>query len=165
VLDVLCTAPDGSPVRDLGERLRDRRLLRQTVSIWLEQHLDELGDARFATIRDFEELTRDDVEAIEALIAAEMGLPDHVVAIYLDSRSNPTYRSPGRPLGPKDIMIQRGDAQPLPMERESEIFSEGAGADITWLHLYTPELDPDHPDDPTLALKAKELLWQALLEL
>ena len=62
-------------------------------------------------------------------------------------------------------MIQRGDAQPLLMERESEIFSEGAGADITWLHLYTPKLDPDHPDDPAEDLKAKELLWNALLAL
>jgi HD superfamily phosphohydrolase len=165
VLDGLCAAAEGSPVRDLGERLRDRRLLRQTVSVWLEQHIDELGDARFASIRDPEEFTLDRLEAIEAQIAVELGLPAHLVAIYLDSRSNPTYRSPGRPLGPKDIMIQRGDAQPLLMERESEIFSEGAGADITWLHLYTPELDPDHPDDPTLNLKAKELLWNSLLEL
>lgn len=165
VLDLLCAAPEGSPVRDLGERLRDRRLLRQTVSIWLEQHLDELGDARFAWIRDPEEFKRDRVEAIEAHIAAELSLPSHLVAIYLDSRANPTYRSPGRPIGPKDIMIQRDDAQPLLMERESEIFSEGAGADITWLHLYTPELDPEHPDDPTLDLKAKELLWNALLAL
>ena len=165
VLDRLCAAPDGSAVRDLGERLRDRRLLRQTVSIWLEQHLDQLGDARFAWIRDPEEFTRDRVEAIEAQIADELDLPAHVVAIYLDSRGNPTYRSPGRPLGPKDIMIQRDDAQPLLMERESEIFSEGAGADITWLHLYTPKLDPEHPDNPTLDLKAKELLWNALLAL
>lgn len=165
VLDLLCGASEGSPVRDLGERLRDRRLLRQTVSIWLEQHLEQLGDARFATIRDPEEFTRQELEAMERRIADELGLAAHLVAIYLDSRANPTYRSPGRPIGPKDIMIQRGDAQPLLMERESEIFSEGAGADITWLHLYTPALDPEHPDDPTLDGKAKELLWNALLEL
>ncbi len=101
--------PAGSPVRDLGERLRDRRLLRQTVSMWLEQHLEELGDARFASIRDPEEFTRDRVEEIEAQIAAELALPAHLVAIYLDSRANPTYRSPGRRIGPKDIMIQRED--------------------------------------------------------
>jgi hypothetical protein len=165
VLDLLCAAPEGSAVRDLGERLRDRRLLRQTVSLWLDQQLDELGDARFASIRDPEEFTRDRLEAIEAQIASELGLPTHLVAIYLDSRANPTYRSPGRPLGPKDIMIQRDDAQPLLMERESEIFTQGAVVDLTWLHLYTPKLDPDHPDDPALDLKAKELLWNALLDL
>jgi putative nucleotidyltransferase with HDIG domain len=165
VLHILCAAPSDSPVRDLGERLRDRRLLRQTVSFWLDQHLDELGDARFAFIRDPEEFTRDRLEAIEAHIASELDLPAHLVALYLDSRANPTYRSPGRPLGPKDIMIQRQDAQPLLMERESEIFTEGAGADLTWLHLYTPELDAENPDNPTLDLKAKELLWNAMLEL
>lgn len=68
----LCDAPTGSAVRDLGERLRDRRLLRQSVSIWLEQHLERLGDARFATIRDPDEFTRERVEEIEADIAAEL---------------------------------------------------------------------------------------------
>lgn len=165
VLQQLCEAPDGSAVRDLGERLRDRRLIRQTASLWLDQHLEKLGDARFASIRDPDEFTRDRVKAIEAHIADQLGQPAHLVAIYLDSRANPTYRAPGRPIGPKDIMIQRGDGPPLLMERESEIFSEGAGADLTWLHLYTPHLHPDDPDDPTLDDHAKELLWTALHDL
>jgi HD superfamily phosphohydrolase len=165
VLDALCAAPDGTAVRDLGERLRDRRLLRQTHSVWLDQHLDELGDARFAFIRDPDEFTREFIEAIEARIADELGLPAHLVAVFLDARTNPTYRTPGRPIGPKDIMIQRDHGQPLLMERESEIFAEGAGADLSWLHLYTPRLSPHDPHDQTLDLKAKELLWNALLAL
>jgi hypothetical protein len=152
-------------VRDLGERLRDRRLLRQTASLWLNQHIERLGDARLAFIRDPDEFTRDRLESIEAELADELQQPRHLVALYLDSRGNPSYRSPGRPIGPKDIMFQRGDDEPLLMERESEIFTEGDMADHTWLHLYTPALDPDHPDDNTLDLKAKELLWNALLDL
>ena len=46
------------------------------------------------------------------------------------------------------------------MERESEIFTEGAGADLTWLHLYTPDLASDELNE-----KAKEMLWNALLAL
>jgi HD superfamily phosphohydrolase len=160
VLEALCEAPDGSPVRDLGERLRDRRLLRQTVSIRLDQERGRLGDPRFAFIRDPEEFTRDRVEAIEAKIAAELGLSSHLVALQLDSRTNPTYRTPGGPLGPKDIMIQRDDMEPMLMESESEIFTEGGAADLTWLHLYTPGLDSHELDD-----KAKEMLWEALLDL
>lgn len=159
VLAALCDA-DEERVSDLACRLRDRRLLRQTVSIRLDHQSYELGDARVATIRDPEEFTRDRIEAIEAGIAAELGLQDHLVAIYLDSRTNPTYRTPGGPIGPKDIMIQRDDSQPLLMESESEIFVEGGATDLTWLHLYTPSLENEELDS-----KAKELLWQALLDL
>jgi HD superfamily phosphohydrolase len=160
VLEALCAAPEGSAVRDLAERLRDRRLFHQTVSIWLDQHLEELGDARFAFVRDPEEFTLPRIEAIEVEIAEDLGLAPHLVALYLDSRANPTYRTPGRPIGPKDIMIQRSDAEPMLMERESEIFTEGAGADLTWLHLYTPDLESDDLNE-----KAKEMLWKALLAL
>ena len=160
VLEALCTAPEGSAVRDLAERLRDRRLLRQTVSIWLNQRLDELGDAKFALIRDPDEFTRSRIEQIEAEIADSLGFEPHLIALYLDSRANPTYRTPGRPLGSKDIMIQRDGAEPMLMERESEIFTEGAGADLTWLHLYTPDLASDELNE-----KAKEMLWNALLAL
>jgi HD superfamily phosphohydrolase len=165
VLERMCAAPAGSPVRDLAERLRDRRLLRQTASIWLSQHVEELGDARFASIRDPDDFTRDRVAEIEARIATELKLAPHLVAIYLDSRANPTYRNPGRPIGPTDIMIQRGDAEPLLMERESEIFKDEKGVEHTWIHLYTPMLSADKPDDRTLDDKAKELLWTALLDL
>ena len=157
-LAVLCKAPDGSPVHDLAERLRDRRLLRRTASIRLDQRVQELGDARFAMIRDAEEFTRDKIEAIETRLAGELEVPLHLVALHLDTRTNPTYRTPGRPLGPKDIMIQRENRQPLLMERESEIFTEGAAQDLTWVYLYTPcsaEVDA----------RAEELLWQTLIEL
>lgn len=164
VLERFCCASEG-PVRDLGERLRDRRLLRQTVSIWLNQEFDQLGDARVALILDPDEFTRERIEEIEESIAADLDLEPHLVAIYLDARTNPTYRTPGRPIGPKDIMFQRDDNEPLLMERESEIFREGAAPDLSWLHLYTPCLNPDDPTDTALDEKAKELLWTALKEL
>jgi HD superfamily phosphohydrolase len=159
VLDKLCGAPEGSAVSDLGARLRDRRLLRQTSSIWLDNKVEDLGDARFALLRDPEEFTREIIEDMERDLAVELGLASHLVAIYLDSRANPTYRTPGRPLGPKDIMLQRGDAQPLLMERESEIFSEGAGPDINWLHLYTPPLEDEGNK------RADDILWSTLCAL
>lgn len=164
-LDLLCAAPEETPVGDLGRRLRDRRLLRQTVSIWLDQHLEELGDPQIAMILDPEEFTRDRLEAIEAGIAEELGVAPHLVAIFIDSRKNPTYRTPGRPIGSKDVMIQRGEGRPLLMERESEIFSQGAGEGMNWAHLYTPTLNPENPNDTSLDEKAKELLWNSLQNL
>jgi len=164
VLETLCGAPQG-PVRDLGERLRDRRLLRQTASIRLDQEIDQLGDARVALILDPDEFTRDRIEVIEQSIAADLGLDPHLVAIYLDARTNPTYRTPGRPIGPKDIMIQRGNGEPLLMERESEIFREGAAPDLSWIHLYTPCLNSADPTDTALDEKARGLLWTALKDL
>jgi HD superfamily phosphohydrolase len=158
-LDALCDASEGSPVRDLGERLRDRRLLRRTTAIWLDHHIERLGDARFAAICDPEEFTTEKIGAIEARLAEELGIAPHLVALHLDARSNPTYRTPGRPLGPKDIMIQRDGHQPLLMERESEIFTQGAIQDLTWVYLYTPELDRDTDQ------RAEERLWTALLEI
>lgn len=135
------------------------------MSIWLNQEIDELGDARVALILDPDEFTRERIETIEEGIAADLGLDPHLVAIYLDARTNPTYRTPGRPIGPKDIMIQRGENEPLLMERESEIFREGAAPDLSWIHLYTPCLNPHKPADTTLDEKAKDLLWQALKDL
>lgn len=91
VLDAFCAAPEGTVVRDLDERLRDRRLLRQTHSVWLDQYLEQLDDARFAFIRDPDEFTRERIEAIEAQIADELDLPAHLVAVFLDARTNSTY--------------------------------------------------------------------------
>lgn len=155
VLNAFCEAREGSPVRDLGERLRDRRLLRQSASIWIDNYVERLGDARLAMLTDPEEFTREKIEAIESTIADKLSVSNHLVALFMDSRANPTYRSPNKPIGPKDIMFQRGDSEPVLMERESEIFAAGAGADINWLHLYTPELDVE-PET------MEDLLWSEI---
>lgn len=159
VLQTLSEAPADSPVRDLAERLLQRRLLRQTVSIRLDERKHDLGEANYAFICDAEEFTREKVEAVEAVIADALGIPSHLVAIYVDSRSNPTYRNPAMRLGRKDIMVQRDGAQPRTIHSESEIFQEQAGPEHTWIYLYTPRLDEAKDT------KAKDLLWTELQSL
>jgi uncharacterized protein len=160
VLDRLGQEPEDSPVGDLGRRLAERRLLRQSVSIRLDQRKHELGDATYAFLLDPDEFTRERIGTIEEKIAGELGLPVHLVALYLDSRKNPTYRNPGAPTR-KDIMVQPEGprAQPRLLHSESEIFREETGLEHTWLYLYTPELSDDKKQ------QAEELLWNELRDL
>jgi HD superfamily phosphohydrolase len=160
VLDRLRTAPKDSPAADLASRLLQRELLRQTVSIRLDERTEELGDARYARIRDPEEFTHEIIQQLETKIADELGVASHLVAIYLDSHTNPTYRIPGVRLGRKDIMIQRDRAQPRLLHRESEIFRDMMGPDHVWMYLYTPRLK-----DKKMDRRAKELLWTELRSL
>jgi HD superfamily phosphohydrolase len=160
VLERLRTAPAASAAADLASRLLRRELLRQTVSIRLDERTQDLGDARYARIRDPEEFTLEIISSLEATIADDLGVPLHLVAIHLDSHANPTYRNPGARLGRKDIMIQRDGGEPRLLHRESEIFSEMLGPDHVWIYLYTPRLDDDERDQ-----QAKDLLWNALLRL
>jgi hypothetical protein len=119
-----------------------------------------LGDARYARIRDPEEFTHEIIQQLETKIADELGVASHLVAIYLDSHTNPTYRNPGVRLGRKDIMIQRDRAQPRLLHRESEIFRDMMGPDHVWMYLYTPRLK-----DKKMDRRAKELLWTELRSL
>lgn len=158
-LDALATAPAGGPVADLADRLIGRRLLRQSVTMRLDERTDDLGDATYADILDPEVFTGAQVQAIEEHIAGELELAPHLVAIYLDARANPTYRNPGTAPGRKDIMLQRGRRQPRLLQRESEIFRGELGPEHTWIHLYTPRLDEAGDR------RAEELLWDALRDL
>ena len=119
--------------------------------------MNDLGDLRFANIRDPEVFTRERIEQAEQAIAEELGQPPHLVAIYLDTLANPTHRNPGRPPGPKDIMIQRDGHQPVLLQRESEIFRPEMGLEHTWIYLYTPPLEDKAADQ-----RAEELLWSQL---
>lgn len=159
VLDALASATPNSPVGDLASRLRDRRLLRRSVSIRLDERAHELGDARYADIREPEVFTTDIVAAMEAQVASELEIPEHLVAIYLDAHTNPTYRNPGASVGRKDIMLQRGDAAPRLLQSESEIFRKELGVEHTWIYLYTPQLDEAEEK------RAEELLWNTLRNL
>ena len=165
VLDVLRSAPEGSPVADLAERLAFRRILRRSVSIRLDERTDDLGDAKYALIRDPEEFTPARIKQIEERVAEALRLPPHLVAIYLDSRANPTYRNPGAPPGRKDIMVQRDGAQPRLLHRESEIFRDEMGPDHTWIYLYTPRLKDDNEECQAADKSAEELLWTELQNL
>ena len=127
------------------------------MSIRLDERKHDLGEANYGFIIDPEEFTRDKVATVETAIAEGLGLEPHLVAIYVDSRSNPTYRNPAvLHIGRKDIMVQRDGAQPRMIHSESEIFREQAAPDHTWIYLYTPLLNEESDT------KAKDLLWNEL---
>jgi HD superfamily phosphohydrolase len=159
VLEIVAAAPEPSPAGDLARRLQDRKLLRQTISIRLDERQRELGDAAFADIRDADVFTKEIVARIEAEIASDLGLSAHLIAIYLDTRANPTYRNPGRPPGRKDIMFQRGSDQPRLLHNESEIFRSEVGEDHALIYLYTPQLTDAQQK------QAEDMLWSALRNL
>jgi uncharacterized protein len=156
VLGALADAPEGSPARDLAQRLRSRRLLRQSTSVALHRRQDELGGPAYANILDPEVLTPARIADFERHIAEQLGLEPHLVAIYIDVHSNPTYRRPGAALGEKDIMVQREGAEPVLFQRESEIFTMQSGEEHSYAYLYTPVLDQEQD------ARAEELLWEAL---
>lgn len=155
VLDGLCAADPTTATGDLGARIRDRRLLRQTAAVRLDLSKHELGDARVADLLDAEVTTPDVIAQMERAVAERLGLPPHLVALHLDARTNPTYRNPGS-VRPKDVMIQRGDAQARLLQSESEIFRSELGENHAWMYLYTPALEDD------LDERAKEELWNQL---
>jgi hypothetical protein len=155
VLDQLCSADPASPPGDLGTRLRDRRLLRQTVSVRLDQPREDLGDARVADLLDSEVTTHEVLAQMEAEIAEQLAVPAHLVALHIDARTNPTYRNPGS-VRSKDVMIQRDDAQPRLLQSESEVFRSELGESHAWVYLYTPPLEDDQNE------RAKEELWRQL---
>jgi len=156
VLHRLCGAPEG-PVRDLAERLRDRRLLRQTELLRLNERRQDLGAPRFAELIDADETGPAVIADMEEQIAKEIGVPAHLVAIYVDARTNPTFRNPDAQIRPKDVMIQRGDQPPQLLQYESEVFrQEILGEDQVWVHLYTPDLEEPDRD------RARKELWSTL---
>jgi uncharacterized protein len=147
-------ADDGSPARDLIDRLRERRLLRQTETVVLHRHSEILDVVRRSQLLDKEEFTSDSVAKIEEMMAGELGVERHLVAIYVDRWKNPTYRRPGGS-GTSKVQLVDGE-QTTYLHEESEVFRTELGVEQGFLHLYTPELSGA---DET---KAKELLWQAL---
>jgi uncharacterized protein len=154
VIEKLRKADDGSPARDLIDRLRERRLLRQTETVVLHRHSEILDVVRRSQLLDKEEFTSDSVAKIEEMMAGELGVERHLVAIYVDRWKNPTYRRPGGS-GTSKVQLVDGE-QTTYLHEESEVFRTELGVEQGFLHLYTPELSGA---DET---KAKELLWQAL---
>jgi len=156
VLNTLLDARSESAAHDLADRLTRRELLRQTASIRLDLRKHELGTAAYTDILDPDEFTRERIELLEAAIAEALDLPPHLVALSIDARNNPTYRQPGAPVGPKDVMVQRDDRPPQLLQTESEIFREFVGEDHSWAYLYTPRLEDERQE------QAEELLWRTL---
>ncbi len=156
VLQKLLEAGAGSNARDLAERLMERRLLRRTAHFPLHSLKREIGRFNYARLLDPEEMTRERVAEMEAEIARELGLQPHLVALYIDAKTNPTYRRPGTGVGEKDIMVQRQDEQPLLIHEESEILTEGTGEEHSFVYLYTPELPQQD------SAKARDLLWNVI---
>lgn len=154
VIEQLRTADEGSPARDLIDRLSERRLLRQTESIALHRDQERLDPVRRSRLLDPEQFTTEHTDAIEEQIVDELKLDPHLVAVYIDRWSNPTYRRPG---GGGVGRVQLLDGTRLTyLDVESEIFRRELGEDQAYLHLYMPEVSEDEEG------AAKDLLWQAL---
>lgn len=154
VVEGLHAAERGSIARDLMDRLRERRLLHQTETVALHRDQERLDPVRRSQLLDPEQFTKADIDAIEQRISDEVKVPRHLVAIYIDRWSNPTYRRPGG--GGKSTVQLVDGLRTTYLHVESEIFRQELGVEQAFLHLYTPELGSE--DDK----KAKDVLWQAL---
>jgi hypothetical protein len=143
----------------LADRLRCRDLLRRTASIPLHRERHTVGAQQYDKILDrtkFEPRVAD----LEAEIAEALGCEPYLVALYVDSQTNPTYRGPGTKINSGDIMLEYRDRPPDTFESESEIFDEESRAEHSFAHLYTPFLSDDPQDEAHE--RAKGLLWEAL---
>jgi HD superfamily phosphohydrolase len=154
VVEQLRTAEEGSPARDLIDRLCERRLLRQTETIALHRDQERLDPVRRSELLDPEQFTEEQTDAIEEQIVNELGIERHLVAVYIDRWSNPTYRRPGGG-GVGRVQLLDGTRATY-LDVESEIFRRELGEDQAYLHLYMPEVSGDQ------ARRARELLWQTL---
>jgi uncharacterized protein len=142
----------------LADRLRSRNLLRRSASLALHRERQEFGKQQYGKILDKDRFEPGCAE-LEAEIAEALGVEPYLVALYVDSQTNPTYRGPGAQINSGDIMLAYREGPPDTFERESEIFDEEAREGHSFAHLYTPVLKDDQQE------KAKELLWQALKKL
>jgi HD superfamily phosphohydrolase len=140
----------------LADRLRSRDLLRRTATVALHRERQEFGKQQYGRILDRDRFEPRRAE-LESEIAAALGCEPQLIALYVDSQTNPTYRGPGAQINSGDIMLAYHDAQPDSFERESEIFAEESREGHSFAHLYTPLFASTAQQD-----KAKELLWEAL---
>lgn len=154
LVERLRAAPEGTVARDLIDRLRERRLVRQTESVALHRDSERLDPVRRSQLLDKEQFTKEDTDAIAEAIADELGLERHLVAIYIDRWSNPTYRRPGGG-GSSNVQFDDGGRTTY-LHEESEIFRLELGVDRAFLHLYMPEVSEADEN------RAKETLWRAL---
>jgi putative nucleotidyltransferase with HDIG domain len=141
-----------TPSRDLAERLVGRRLLRRHARIALHERRDDLG----IKLRRILKLSRAELAELEREIAGQVSHPAHLVALYVEQPSNPTYRLPGADINAKDIMLAYKNGTPDYFQRESEVFREGTDSDRSFASLYFPK------DTAIDDKRAEELLWSAL---
>jgi uncharacterized protein len=139
----------------LADRLRRRDLLKRSASYTLHRERDRLGAQQYAKILDPARFEPKRAE-LESEIAGHLGCDEFLVALYIESQANPTYRGPGSEIDAGDIMLAYPDAPPDTFERESEIFNEESRVEHSYAHLYTPDLAEDRREE------AKTLLWEAL---
>jgi HD superfamily phosphohydrolase len=156
VLQALIAVDGDSAAKDLAERLRARQLLKQSVSIPLHQR-PELSSTAYDHLKDRAMFGPAKIAELEQDLAKELGLRAHLVALQLDVRKNPTYRTPGAAMESEPtVMLIRRDGTDTTLHRESEIFRESTGLQHEYVYLYTDELD-----EPTKK-KAEGLLWERI---
>jgi len=152
VMHRLLAQTSATSSRDLAERLLRRHLLRRNARVALHERRDELGIRLSAVLN----LDKPRLAELEESIAKHISHPPHLVALYIEQPSNPTYRLPGAEINAKDIMLAYKDRMPDYFQRESEIFRESSGGEKSFASLYFPK------DDRIDEKKAEELLWSAL---
>lgn len=148
----------GDALGDLAEGLLGRDLLRRSAEIRIDERQRKLGATRFANLRD-PEAFRGMVVGMERRIAAELGLPAHLIAVIIHRLTDPTYRDPGED-DSQQILFVRGRGQPRRLDEESEIFRDVADPrphdEHVWVFLYTPRLRDEQ------RRRARSLLWNEL---
>lgn len=158
VMNKLLAQDQPTPSRDMAERLQQRRLLRRSARIELEDVRAELGGPRIARILDPERLLPR-LPELEQNIAQELGCPPQLVALKVEEPGNPVYRRPDSGVSAKDILLKFDDREPDIIQEVSEIFRNATEENQRFASLYSPKTD-DSTDE-----KARDCLWQALLAL
>jgi uncharacterized protein len=154
VRNALLSQEHATPSREMAQRLADRRLLRRSSTISLDDARSDLGGPRLARILDAERLAPR-IPDLEERIASELGCPSYLVALRVDEPGNPVYRTPNASLGSKDILLDFDDREPDIIQSVSEIFRNAVEPNQYFASLYTPKVDEiaGLTDD-----RAKELL-------
>ncbi len=121
LIDRIRAAANGSLAKNYFERLAFRRLLKQVLRVELSEHL---GDAVF--LNKLVESLRDDMarKEHEEALAKVLGVHEGLVIVDYRSLSNPTYRSPGVDIQPKDIIVQTKRRGRRLFNKESLLFGD-----------------------------------------
>lgn len=144
-----------TPSRDLARRIVERRLLRRSARISLDDERRHLGGPRIGRILD-REATAPKISQLEESIADALSCPAYVVALRVEEPGNPVYRTPNIEIGDKDILLSFDDREPELIHEVSEIFRPDLAASEKYVSLYTPKNENVNDE------QARELLWNAI---
>lgn len=158
VMQALLSQETDTPSLDMARRLRERRLIRRSARIDLNEVRFQLGGPAVARILD-PERTGPKLPELEEKIAQQCCCPAYLVALRVEQPGNPVFRNPNPEVGTKDILLTFPDRGDAIIQEISEIFRNATEANQRFASLYMPKSDT--VDDET----ARRLLWEALKDL